>query len=193
METETFLVMFIHVTVLVSEIGVGTFLCIASVAHALPHYHLPEKIMLQAMIWFWTGGDGIWGGLEICLFICLFIVQVFVWCFILMLYIYCVGRGTHTIAHMWKTCMWWSCMWVSKENLKNLVPFFHHMDSAAQTRDSSAFICWVNSSVHWEKFESLPWIIGGELFIYVLGWHLCFEATDFSLKPVLMKPVPDSL
>lgn len=74
METETFLLMFIHVTVLVSEIGVGTFLCIASVAYALPHYHLPEKMMLQAMIWFWTGGDGIWGRLEVYLFICLFIV-----------------------------------------------------------------------------------------------------------------------
>jgi hypothetical protein len=62
METETFLLMFIHVTVLVSVIGVGTFLCIASVAYALPHYHLPEKIMLQAMILVWTGGDGIsWG------------------------------------------------------------------------------------------------------------------------------------
>ena len=59
METETFLLMFIHVTVLVSEIGVGTFLCIASVAYALPHYHLPEKIMLQVMILVWTGGDGI--------------------------------------------------------------------------------------------------------------------------------------
>ena len=50
METETFLLMFIHVTVLVSVIGVGTFLCIAGMAYALPHYHLPEKMMLQAMI-----------------------------------------------------------------------------------------------------------------------------------------------
>ena len=62
METETFLLMFIHVTVLVSVIGVGTFLCIASMAYALPHYNLPEKIMLQVMILVWTGGDGIsWG------------------------------------------------------------------------------------------------------------------------------------
>ena len=72
METETFLVMFIHVTVLVSEIGVGTFLCIASVAHALPHYHLPEKIMLQAMIDSGQGVMAFQGGWRfVCSFVCL--------------------------------------------------------------------------------------------------------------------------
>lgn len=50
MVTEPFLLMFIHVTVLVSEIVVGTFLCTASMPYALPHYFLPDKIMLQVMI-----------------------------------------------------------------------------------------------------------------------------------------------
>ena len=133
--------MFIQITILVSETGVGTFLlmvsspCVSRVAYALPLYHLPEKQMLQAMIWIWTVAQGISGSLEVGWFV-YYPGYLFAVSFVLMVYIYLVVGFTHTTAHgtghvcggQKTTCRSWfppSVIWALQLRLRSsAMPFF---------------------------------------------------------------------
>lgn len=138
METETFLLMFIQMTILVSDTAVGTFLfmvsslCVSRVSYILSHYHLPEKEMFQAMMWLWMVAQRASWTLGVVWFVGLlsryfFAVSI---CF----------NGLHLSCwweHICHSTLCRSCMWRSIDNLQKLDPTLWHTSSQLKLGSSA--------------------------------------------------------